>query len=98
LAVPWYDMSSVVALRLWQRRSPFQADKQHLSHRLVLLGLKPPMAVCVIYLLALASGAAGLLFYQVSQTGAILVAVQFACWWFAVAAIEYIGQYRSLHG
>src|SRR5262249_40406604 len=53
LAVPWYDLTTVVALRLWQRGSPFHADKQHLSHRLVRLGLRPPMAVYVIYLLAL---------------------------------------------
>jgi UDP-GlcNAc:undecaprenyl-phosphate GlcNAc-1-phosphate transferase len=95
LAVPWYDIASVVALRLWQGRSPFHADKQHLSHRLVQLGLKSPLAVCVIYLLALASGAGGLLLYQVSAIGASLVAVQLAGWWLAIAAIEYIGHYRS---
>jgi UDP-GlcNAc:undecaprenyl-phosphate/decaprenyl-phosphate GlcNAc-1-phosphate transferase len=97
LAVPWYDMGSVVALRLWQGRSPFHADKQHLSHRLVQLGLKPPMAVYVIYLLALASGVGGLLLSQVSETGAMLTALQLACWWFAVAAIEYFGHYHSEH-
>jgi UDP-GlcNAc:undecaprenyl-phosphate GlcNAc-1-phosphate transferase len=96
LAVPWYDMATVVALRLWQRRSPFHADKQHLSHRLVQLGLKPPMAVCVIYLLALASGMGGLLLYQVCQTGpTILTVLQLACWWFAIAALEYRGHYRQ---
>jgi UDP-GlcNAc:undecaprenyl-phosphate GlcNAc-1-phosphate transferase len=94
LAVPWYDMTSVVALRLWQRRSPFHADKQHLSHRLVQLGLKSPTAVCVIYLLALASGIGGLLAYQVCQTGpTILVVLQLACWWFAIAGIEYMRHY-----
>ncbi len=97
LAVPWYDLASVVALRLWQGRSPFHADKQHLSHRLVQLGLKSGMAVGVIYLLGLASGAGGLLLYQVSHTGAVLVAVQIACWWLAIAAIEYLGHYRSRH-
>jgi UDP-GlcNAc:undecaprenyl-phosphate GlcNAc-1-phosphate transferase len=93
--VPLYDLASVVSLRLWQGRSPFHADKQHLSHRLVRLGLTPPLAVCVIYLLALASGAAALLLDQVSRTGAVLVVVQLACWWLAVAAMEYIGHYRS---
>ena len=87
-------MISVVILRLWQGRSPFHADKQHLSHRLVQLGLTPPLAVSVIYLFALASGAAGLLLDQVSCTGAVLVGVQLACWWLAVATIEYIGHYR----
>jgi UDP-GlcNAc:undecaprenyl-phosphate GlcNAc-1-phosphate transferase len=98
LAVPWYDLASVVALRLWQGRSPFHADKQHPSHRLVQLGLTSPTAVRVIYVLGLASGTGGLLLYQVSQIGAVLVAVQCACWWLAVAAIEYMGHYRSGHG
>jgi UDP-GlcNAc:undecaprenyl-phosphate GlcNAc-1-phosphate transferase len=98
LAVPWYDMTSVVILRLWQGKSPFHADKLHLSHRLVQLGLGPPLAVCVIYFFALASGAAGLLLYQVSRIGAVLVGVQLACWWIAVAAVEYIRHYHSPHG
>ena len=98
LAVPWYDLASVVVLRLWQRRSPFHADKQHLSHRLVQLGLKPPLAVGVIYLLGLASGAGGLLLDQVSGLAVALAAGQLACWWFAVAAVEYVRQYRSGHG
>ena len=83
---------------MWQGRSPFHADKQHLSHRLVQLGLKSPTAVCVIYLLGLASGVGGLLLYQVSQIGAVLVAGQCACWWLAVATIEYMRHYRSGHG
>jgi UDP-GlcNAc:undecaprenyl-phosphate GlcNAc-1-phosphate transferase len=97
LAVAWYDLSSVVILRLWQGRSPFLADKQHLSHRLVRLGLKPPMAVCVIYLLALASGTGALLLYRASTTTAMLAAGQLACWWLAVAAIEYFNHFRAGH-
>jgi UDP-GlcNAc:undecaprenyl-phosphate GlcNAc-1-phosphate transferase len=94
LAVPWYDLGSVVALRLWQRRSPFHADKQHLSHRLVRLGLKSQFAVRVIYLLALASGLGGFLVYRTDGAGALLVLWQLTCWWLAVAAIEYFGHYH----
>ncbi len=93
LVVPWYDLITVVALRLWQGRSPFHADKQHLSHRLVALGLTSPAAVRVIYLLALVSGASGLVLYHVTDwTGAKLVAIQLACCWAAVAGIEYVGR------
>jgi UDP-GlcNAc:undecaprenyl-phosphate GlcNAc-1-phosphate transferase len=94
LAVPCYDLVSVVALRLWQGRSPFHADKQHLSHRLVRLGLKSHVAVWVIYLLALASGTGGLLVLRTRETGALLEMLQLTCWWLAVAAIEYFGHYR----
>jgi UDP-GlcNAc:undecaprenyl-phosphate GlcNAc-1-phosphate transferase len=89
LAVPWYDLSSVVLLRLSQGRSPFHADKQHLSHRLVGLGLRPPAAVLVIYLLALASGLGGVVLYQLHRTRAAeILGVDLACWWLAVAGIE----------
>ncbi len=95
LAVPWYDLTSVVVLRLWQGRSPFHADKQHLSHRLVALGLSSPMAVRVIYLFALASAAAGLLLDQLPMIGSLLLGVQVACCWLAIAAVEYFRHFRS---
>lgn len=91
LAVPLYDMTSVVLIRLSQGRSPFHADKQHLSHRLVGRGLSKPAAVAVIHLLALASGAGGLVLYWVSTwQGAALVGALVACGWGAVAALELI--------
>ncbi len=89
LAVPWYDLTSVVLLRLWQGRSPFHADKQHLSHRLVELGMSSPIAVGVIYLLTLASGAGGLVLYALDDRQALLLlGGQFGCWWVVIAAIE----------
>ncbi len=45
LAVPFYDMFSVIGIRLRERRSPFQADHCHLSHRLLALGLSRGQAV-----------------------------------------------------
>jgi UDP-GlcNAc:undecaprenyl-phosphate/decaprenyl-phosphate GlcNAc-1-phosphate transferase len=90
LAVPCYDLLSVVLLRLSQGRSPFHADKQHLSHRLVERGLSGWTAVRVIYLLALASGASGLLLYAVtSWWAAALVAGQLVIWWLALAVMEF---------
>jgi UDP-GlcNAc:undecaprenyl-phosphate GlcNAc-1-phosphate transferase len=90
LAVPCYDMTSVVLIRLRQGRSPFHADKQHLSHRLVAAGLSAPAAVGVIDLLALACGTAGLVLAEVSTwPAAALTGAQVVCWWAAVAAVEY---------
>jgi UDP-GlcNAc:undecaprenyl-phosphate GlcNAc-1-phosphate transferase len=94
LAVPWYDLVCVVTLRIWQGHSPFHADKQHISHRLVQRGLPSPTAVRVIYLLGLASGLAGLVLDQLAPLYAWLLAGQFLCWWLAVAAIEYFPHYR----
>src|SRR5208282_4964089 len=94
LAVPWYDLVCVVTLRLWQGHSPFHGDKQHLSHRLVQLGLSSPTAVRVIYLTGLASGLAGLLLDHVSARAAWLVVCSLLAWWLALAAIEYLPRFR----
>jgi UDP-GlcNAc:undecaprenyl-phosphate GlcNAc-1-phosphate transferase len=74
LIVPCYDLVVVVAIRLAQRRSPFHPDQQHVSHRLVALGLSRPRAVAVIHLAALAAGLAGLLLYRVDDAIAGLIA------------------------
>lgn len=61
LAVPLADLAWVVVLR-WRRGQPFYVgDTNHLSHRLVRLGLSPVNAVVLIWLLAGAVGALGLL-------------------------------------
>jgi UDP-GlcNAc:undecaprenyl-phosphate/decaprenyl-phosphate GlcNAc-1-phosphate transferase len=90
LAVPCYDLVSAVLLRLSQGRSPFHADKQHLSHRFAGRGLSNWTAVRVIYLLALASGASGVILYVVRE-GMIagLIAGQLAIWWLALAVMEF---------
>jgi UDP-GlcNAc:undecaprenyl-phosphate GlcNAc-1-phosphate transferase len=90
LAVPCYDLLSVVLLRLSQGRSPFHADKQHLSHRLVGRGLSSWTAVRVIYLFALASGVSGVILYGVRDSlMAGLVVGQLAAWWIALAVMEF---------
>jgi UDP-GlcNAc:undecaprenyl-phosphate GlcNAc-1-phosphate transferase len=95
-AVPCYDMTSVVLIRLSQGRSPFHPDKQHLSHRLVSRGLSSVTAVRVIHLFALASGASALLLVLVgTATEAALVVFQLAAWWAALAVIEFVRKGES---
>ncbi len=45
LIVPIMDLITVVGIRLYLKKSPFQADKRHLHHRLLVLGLSHP-AIC----------------------------------------------------
>ena len=73
LAVPLYDMVTVILIRLREGRSPFQADKCHFSHRLVELGFSKPRAVLTMYLTTATCGLAGLLLQLVSGQGAIIV-------------------------
>jgi UDP-GlcNAc:undecaprenyl-phosphate GlcNAc-1-phosphate transferase len=73
MAVPLYDICSVILIRLWEGRSPFQADKRHFSHRLVALGLTKVQAVLTVHLTTLTTGLLGLTLYAVSTWAAGLV-------------------------
>ena len=73
MAVPLYDMMSVVLIRLREGRSPFVGDRRHFSHRLVARGLTPPQAVWTIDLVTLAGGLGALLLHRLDGAGASVV-------------------------
>ncbi len=73
LAIPIYDTLSVIAIRLREGRSPFQADKKHFSHRLVELGMTKRQAVGTIYLATLTCSLGALLLPRTDWIGAGLV-------------------------
>lgn len=88
LAVPLYDMLSVIWIRLREGRSPFEGDKRHFSHRLVELGLTKTQAVLTIYLATLTCGLGGLLMRRVDFWGAPLVIAVICCTLALVAILE----------
>jgi len=73
LAIPIYDMLTVIVLRLREGRSPFSGDRSHVSHRLTDLGLSRPLAVAVIWLATVVCGMGALMLHQVNRLGAALV-------------------------
>lgn len=73
LAIPLYDMVSVIWIRLREGRSPFQADKKHFSHRLVELGMTKPQAVATIYLATLTCSLGALILPRTDMIGAGIV-------------------------
>lgn len=56
LAVPLGDMIAVIIARLRQGHSPFKADRRHLHHRLLEIGLSHRFTVLLIYALTLWAG------------------------------------------
>lgn len=93
LAVPLYDFCSVMLIRLRRRQSPFQADKNHFSHRLVDLGMSQRDAVLTIYLATLMTGLGGLLLYRVDGwPGAFLLLGLIFCVLALIAILETIGR------
>ena len=88
MAVPLYDMITVIWIRLRKGRSPFEADKNHFSHRLVDLGLTKGLAVLTIYLTTATCGLGALLLNRVDLFGAVIVVLMIVCILCLIAILE----------
>jgi UDP-GlcNAc:undecaprenyl-phosphate GlcNAc-1-phosphate transferase len=92
LAVPMFDTSSVVIIRLLRRKPIFEGDNNHLAHRLTALGMSRRGAVLTVYALTLATGISAVLLYHVSQTGALLILVQLLLTFGIITLLETAGR------
>ncbi len=88
MAVPFYDMITVIWIRWREGRSPFQADRSHFSHRLVELGLTKGQAVLTIYLMTATCGLGALLLRHVDWAGAIIIVLMIICVLALIAILE----------
>jgi len=90
MAVPLYDMASVIWLRLRERRSPMVGDRRHFSHRLLRRGMSARTAALTIYLCTAGTAvAAALLPHVGSLAGAVLVAAQTVVILMIIALLEW---------
>lgn len=92
MAVPMYDMLTVIWIRIRSGKSPFEADKNHLSHRLVDLGLSKTQAVLTIYLLTATCGLASLILHRVDTLGAVILGLVVLCVLVLIAILESTGR------
>lgn len=89
LAVPIYDVASVVTLRLRLGLSPLKGDRRHFSHRLVARGLSIRGAVLTIYLATAATGLSAIVLPAVDWGGAALLLAQCVCVVVMIAILEH---------
>ncbi len=75
MAIPLYDLVSVITIRIREGRSPFEGDKRHFSHRLVDLGMSKKQAVLTIYLATATCSLSALLLPRVDVVGAGIIVV-----------------------
>lgn len=75
LVIPFLDAVVVVISRLLKRRSPFAADKSHIHHRLLALGLKPYQVVISLWSVSLIFGLIALNTQTLGKFTAFLIAV-----------------------
>jgi len=91
LAVPLYDVASVVMHRLRLGVSPFKGDRRHFSHRLVRRGLSPRGAVLTIYLATAATGLPAIVLPKLKDWGdSALLVIQGICVVVMVAILEHL--------
>ncbi|MDR0703400.1 MAG: undecaprenyl/decaprenyl-phosphate alpha-N-acetylglucosaminyl 1-phosphate transferase [Planctomycetaceae bacterium] len=91
-AVPIYDTTTVVLIRIRNKKSPFTGDKNHFSHRLVDLGFSKTQAVLIVYLTTTICCLGSLLLYQVDFLGASLIFLQILLLLFLINMMEHVGR------
>nr|WP_286177494.1 MraY family glycosyltransferase [Rhodopirellula sp. JC639] len=91
MAIPMYDMATVLWIRIREGRSVFVGDRSHFSHRLVDLGLSRTQAVMTIHLVTATCGLAALLLVHVTVLQAVAVLGIVACMLLLVVILESTG-------
>ncbi len=77
MSVPIFDTARVCFIRLRERRSIFDADKNHMAHRLSAMGLSPRRIVAIVLTLTLLTGLAAVMLYHVNnEWGALGLVLQ----------------------
>ena len=91
LAVPLFDLVMVVWIRLRRGQPVYRGDVNHISHRLVRLGLPQSWAVTLIYLITLTLGLGATILLWSEMTAALVVIVQAICILAIVTLLEQLG-------
>lgn len=97
LAVPLYDVISVVIHRIRAGESPLRGDWRHFSHRLVKRGMTPRGAVLTIYLATAATGLPAIILPTVDWPIAILLFLQCLAVVAMIAILEHTPNHSSGH-
>ena len=94
VAVPVYDLVTVVALRLGRGVAPWHGDTSHISHRLVRLGLSRRDAVLTIWAVSLGTILCALALPHLPTHAAWILVIALAGGAAGVASLEYLAHRR----
>jgi UDP-GlcNAc:undecaprenyl-phosphate GlcNAc-1-phosphate transferase len=89
MAVPIFDTTTVVLIRLLHRKPIMVGDTNHFSHRLVALGLSHKHAVLVIYLLTAFTGLGALILRTPNLDQALFVFLQVLSVFGMISVLEW---------
>ncbi|MCX7704952.1 MAG: undecaprenyl/decaprenyl-phosphate alpha-N-acetylglucosaminyl 1-phosphate transferase [bacterium] len=91
-SLPFFDTLNVIYIRFKNKKPIFQADTNHISHRLVRLGMSQNQAVGFCYLLTLATGLGALLLSKVNLAGGLVIFIETILILMCVAILESTGR------
>jgi UDP-GlcNAc:undecaprenyl-phosphate/decaprenyl-phosphate GlcNAc-1-phosphate transferase len=97
-SVLFFDTITVIWIRKKRGMPISVADKNHLSHRLVSLGMTPKQAVLFIYLLTLCTGIGALLLGSLNIFGGIIILLQVFIILVIVGLLELTGRNKEING
>lgn len=89
LAIPFLDALVVIINRLIRGQSPFKADRRHLHHQLLALGLRPYQVVLVFYAVSLLFG---LIALNTQTTGKVWAALAAALLMMILVLLYSVGR------
>ncbi len=97
LAVPIVDASIAVIRRIIAGKNPFEADSNHIHHRLLQRGLRPRNVVILLYAVAAAFGALSLLTMNErgQMAGLVIIATSIITW----VGVQHLGypEFGEIH-
>ena len=96
LGVPAYDLASVIIIRVRGGAAPWIGDTNHISHRVVRLGLSRRSGVLAIHGLTSLTAALGLWLIYLSATAARRALLVFVVAVAAVAALDFFAAPRTV--
>ena len=97
LALPLFDTIFAILRRICHGQSPMQADRGHVHHRLIDMGLSQKQAVAILYCISTVFGLAAVVLATSGRVRALVVALAFMAI-ISIAAFIYSGSHRHHEG
>ena len=93
LALPLFDTIFAILRRICHGQNPMQADRGHVHHRLIDMGLSQKQAVAILYCISTVFGLAAVVLATNGRVKALVVALAFM-FIISIAAFVYSGSHR----
>ncbi len=92
LAIPLADMIFAVIRRVARGKSPFSADRGHIHHKLIDMGLDQKQSVLILYCLNIVFGVISVLMATTGESKFVILAISVALAFFVAVSVMIYGK------